>query len=68
MEVLQINEVKQRFRDLTPNEKQRLQQLLAGPDGVLIRRVLGPEFVEEFLNFFNSEGATSTRRRGLAAR
>jgi|TARA_R100001460_G_scaffold36448_1_gene69971 hypothetical protein len=68
MEVLQINEVKQRFRDLTTNEKQRLQQLLAGTDGVVIRKVLGPDFVEEFLNFFNSEGATPTRRRGLAAR
>ena len=66
MEVLQINEVKQRFRDLTLNEKQRLQQLLTGPDGTLIRRVLGPDFVREFQNVFGE--ATTSRKRGLVSR
>ena len=66
MEVLQIAEVKQRYRDLTPAEKQQLQQLLTGPSGNLIIKVLGPDFVREFQNVFGE--ATSTRRRGLAAR
>jgi hypothetical protein len=62
MEVLQIAEVKQRFRDLTPAEKQQLQELLAGPNGSLIIKVLGPDFVREFQNVFME------KRRGLAAR
>jgi len=66
MEVLQIAEVKQRFRDLTSAEKQQLQELLTGPSGSLIIKVLGPDFVREFQNVFGE--ATTSRRRGLAAR
>jgi len=62
MEVLQIAEVKQRYRDFTSAEKQELQQLLAGPDGSLIIKILGPDFVREFRSVFTE------KKRGLAAR
>ena len=62
MEVLQIAAVKQRYRDLSPAEKQELQQLLAGPNSALIIKVLGPDFVKEFQNVFTE------KKRGLAAR
>jgi hypothetical protein len=68
MEVLQIAEVKQRFRDLTPAEKQELQQLLTGPSGSLIMKVLGPDFVQEFQNVFSEVETAPTPRRGLASR
>jgi hypothetical protein len=68
MEVLQIAEVKQRFRDLTPAEKEQLQELLTGPSGSLIMKVLGPDFVQEFQNVFAEVQTAPTPRRGLASR
>lgn len=68
MEVLQINEVKQRFRDLNARERLKLQEMLSGPEGQVIRKVLGPAFVQEFIDFFASEKSTFKAKRGLASR